>query len=41
MSADPQLIERLQDKLREKDEVVAEIAAEMVCLKKELGENSL
>ncbi len=40
-SADQQLIERLQNKLRAKDEVVAEIAAEMVRLKKELGENSL
>ncbi len=39
-SAD-QLIERLEHKLRQKDEVVAEIAAEMVRLKKELGENSL
>ena len=41
VSADQQLITRLQDKLRLKDEVLAEIAAEMVRLKKELGENSL
>jgi transposase len=39
-SADQQIIARLQDKLRHKDEVLAEIAAEMVRLKKELGENS-
>ena len=30
-------IEQLEGKLREKDEVLAEIAAEMVRLKKELG----
>ena len=36
-SADQQLIGRLQDKLRRKDEVLAEIAAEMVRLKRNLG----
>lgn len=39
-SADQALIARLQGKLRHKDEVLAEIAAEMVRLKKELGEDS-
>ena len=38
-SADQQLITRLQDKLRHKDEALAEIAAEMVRLKKEPGED--
>lgn len=38
--ADQALIARLQGKLRHKDEVLAEIAAEMVRLKKELGEDS-
>lgn len=33
-------IERLRKQLQHKDEVLAEIAAEMVRLKKELGENS-
>lgn len=40
-SAEQALIERLQGKLRHRDEVLAEIAAEMVRLKKELGEDSL
>jgi transposase len=39
-STDQQIISRLQDQLRHKDEVLAEIASEMVRLKKELGENS-
>jgi len=40
LSADQEVINRLEEKLRHKDEVLAEIASEMVRLKKELGENS-
>jgi transposase len=40
LCADQQTIARLREKLRHKDEVLAEIAAEMVRLKKELGEDS-
>lgn len=35
-----QRIARLENKLKTKDEVIAEIMAEHICLKKELGESS-
>lgn len=34
-----QKIAKLEDKLKTKDEVIAEIMAEHICLKKELGES--
>lgn len=37
-SGEQKVIAHLEEKLRRKDEVIAEIAAEMVRLKKELGE---
>lgn len=40
-SAQQEAVERLEQRIRHKDEVLAEIAAEMVRLKKELGGNSL
>ena len=37
-SQDQQRIERLEQKIRQKDEVLAELMAEHIALKKELGE---
>lgn len=39
MGQTEQKIARLEDKLKRKDEVIAEIMAEHICLKKELGES--
>lgn len=39
MSQTEERIAKLEDKLKRKDEVIAEIMADHICLKKELGES--